>query len=160
MLRLQYHPPHYSSPDGRIAVQAKINAERPPNHPQYLSKLFFLVEVRLFSPLFRTEDVRMATYARQLTSYFLGRQDEIHSPAVGGAFRHAVVLGRTRILGKSEAAGGLDFGKTQRAVGPGPGEDHSDGHRLPVVGQRAKKIVERQVLATRLVAGLESKAAL
>jgi hypothetical protein len=81
----------------------------------------------------------------------LGRQDGVDQTGGDDAARHAVELGRLRILGHQETAGVVDGHRTARAVRAGAGEDDADGVIAELLGQRTEEQIDRQGQPTRVL---------
>ena len=80
---------------------------------------------------------------------FLHRGHDVGQPGVNGAARHAVELGRGRLLHQHHARLFLDGPQPQRAVGAHAGKNHADAVLLPVLGQGAEEEINRQTQSAR-----------
>ena len=81
---------------------------------------------------------------------FLWRQHEVGPTRANGGVRHAVILGRLRLLGNRDATGGLDGLDSARTIGTGAGEDNADGVIFPVVGEAHEKAIHRRLGSDRV----------
>ena len=85
----------------------------------------------------------------------LGRQQfVVHQAGADGAARHAVELGRGRVLRHDHAALTLDRAHPLGAVAAGAREDDADGPLALLLGERAEEKIDGQTQAARL-GGLE-----
>ena len=82
-----------------------------------------------------------------LPGQLLHRGDDVGQPGVDRAARHAVELGRGRLLHQHHARLLLDGPQAQRAVGAHAREDDADAALLPVLGQGAEEEIDRQAQA-------------
>jgi len=78
---------------------------------------------------------------------FLRRGDYVGQTGINGAVRHTGELCRGWGLDKHDTGLFLEGAQPQRAVRPHAGKDHTDSVFLLVVGQRAKKMINRQAQA-------------
>ena len=85
----------------------------------------------------------------ELPSDRLGRQDKIHATTINRTVWHTSVSGRGLVLSERDAAEGLDFAKSQGTVGARTRQYYSDGPALLFSGERAKKMINRQMQAAR-----------
>ena len=89
-----------------------------------------------------------------------GRQLRVDHPGVDGAARHAVETGHAGLLTEDQAAGPVDVDDPARTVTAGPRQDHGDGARAHVLGQRPEEVVDGQGQATgRILVGEQQSAA-
>ena len=91
----------------------------------------------------------------QLGRHFRRGHDVIGEPGGDGAARHAVELGRLRVLGDDQAVFALDGAHAEGAVGAGAGENNADGaFALVLARERKKKSMGRR--CPRAAEGLRS----
>ena len=81
----------------------------------------------------------------------VGGQDVIDQPGRFRRQRHSVIAGGARLLNDADAAMLLDRAQAQRAVRPGPRQDHAGRGMTAVMGQAFEEIVDRAAQPARLV---------
>ncbi len=79
-----------------------------------------------------------------LSGQILRRGDDVGKPGANGALRHAVELRRAGVLHQRHTHLFLDGPQSHCAVRAHAGEDDADAAFLPVVGERAKKEIDRE----------------
>ena len=79
--------------------------------------------------------------AHQLARDGVRRQHKIHAARVNRAGRHAIVLG-AGILGKGDAALGLDRFQSEGAVGGRARQHHANGAIPGILSQRAEEMID------------------
>ena len=102
---------------------------------------------RLRGVLFRKRQRRFGQAAgicAQRLRHLVRRLDHIDHPGRNGAARHALILGRLRILGDRHAGLGLDRSQPHGAVAAGPGQDDPHGSVLLVFRQRTEEVIDGQ----------------
>ena len=88
---------------------------------------------------------------QQHRRHLFHRQDVRGAAGLNDTLRHAVILGRRRLLHHADAAGGENRAQTLRAIGGGTRENNADRARRLIIGQRAHKHVDRHSLSARLL---------
>ena len=81
--------------------------------------------------------------------HFRRRHGVIDKAGGDGAARHAVELGRLRVLGDDQTVLALDGAHTERAVSAGAGKDDADGAFALVLREGAEEEIDGQTLSAR-----------
>ncbi len=85
-----------------------------------------------------------ARIGAQRLRHLARRLDHIDHPGGYGAARHALILGRLRILRDRHAGLGLDRSQPHGTVAAGPGQDDPDGSLLLILRQRTEEVIDGQ----------------
>ncbi len=144
---MKTHAPFNPAGDGAFLVEGKIVAglRTQENHHLFEGALVPLGHV-LDRPGNRRDVPEIVDdFAGQL----LDRGDHVGEPGLNGHSRHAVEFGRRRRLNKDGPGFFLDGPQPQRAVRTHAREDDPYALFMPVIGQGAKKEIDRQTQTPR-----------
>jgi uncharacterized protein involved in type VI secretion and phage assembly len=92
----------------------------------------------------------VADVCEQAQRQFVGRQDGSNHSRRNGAARHAVELGRLRLLCHQETASRADGNGTARAIGAGTRENDPDRSFTEHFGKRGEENIDGQRQRVRL----------
>ena len=130
-----------------VLVVAEIHSARFPQQPEQRVQVASHHSLKAFRlSRHNPRHVGMLADSTQLPGNVLGRQDEVDASRIHCIARHAVVLRRLLILGKSNSSRRFDGTATFGAVRSRTGQNHADGLLPGTFRQRTKKIIDRHVL--------------
>ena len=114
---MEDHPARDTPPDRSGFVKTEVDRRGRPQNLNDLLKIGGACPQWFRIGRGGSPGVRQAPQSDKLAGDLLGRQNKIHAPRQDRALRHARISGRLGILGKGNAAFGLDGLQPQRAVG-------------------------------------------